>query len=187
MIHNKKMSQSNLISGFENNIVFKIAVVGHHTSGKTSLLQKYTRKSLQKDYMTTLGAQFSKFTAKVDKNYLKLYFWDITDDDKLRSLRRSFLKDSNAGIIVFSYYHEESFELIENLYDNIKEFCGDIPIILLGNLAPYRGSRRRKEVTDKQVLTLTKDRNFTGFFKVDPKDKESFQDIFQFLTISLYN
>ena len=64
------------MSDTESAFVFKITVIGDGAVGKTSLIKKYTQGSFQKDYIKTLGAQFSKYDEEIDGNNVKLFFWD---------------------------------------------------------------------------------------------------------------
>ncbi|MFX0104600.1 MAG: hypothetical protein ACFE75_03805, partial [Candidatus Hodarchaeota archaeon] len=40
-------------------LTFKITVVGDGKVGKTSLIKKFTKGTFKKDYIKTIGAQFS--------------------------------------------------------------------------------------------------------------------------------
>jgi len=60
---------------------FKVIVIGDGTVGKTSLIKKFTQGKFQKDYIKTLGAQFSKFDAEISGDNIKLVFWDIAGQD----------------------------------------------------------------------------------------------------------
>jgi len=55
----------------KKDFVFKITVIGDGGVGKTSLIKKYTQGSFQKQYIKTLGAQFSKYDEKIDGNMVK--------------------------------------------------------------------------------------------------------------------
>ncbi|MHA1490706.1 MAG: hypothetical protein ACTSRI_13740 [Promethearchaeota archaeon] len=57
-------------------------IIGDGAVGKTSLIKKYTQGSFQKDYIKTLGAQFSKYDEKIDGNNCKLFFWDIAGQEE---------------------------------------------------------------------------------------------------------
>jgi len=48
--------------------VFKITVIGDGGVGKTSLIKKYTKGSFKKEYIKTLGAQFSKYDEKIENS-----------------------------------------------------------------------------------------------------------------------
>ncbi|MBD3212248.1 MAG: GTP-binding protein, partial [Candidatus Lokiarchaeota archaeon] len=123
------MSKNDDKKGF----VFKITVIGDGAVGKTSLIKKYTQGSFQKDYIKTLGAQFSKYDEEINGENCKLFFWDIAGQDEWNFMRPTFYKGSKAAIIVFSHTDDESFEHIPDWHEDIKKYCGDIPIVLFGN------------------------------------------------------
>ncbi len=77
------MNNESELKGF----VFKITVIGNGAVGKTSLIKKYTQGSFQKDYIKTLGAQFSKYDEIIDGNNCKLFFWDIAGQEEFNFMR----------------------------------------------------------------------------------------------------
>ena len=96
--------------------VFKITVIGDGAVGKTSLIKKYTKGSFQKDYIKTMGAQFSKYDEEIESENCKLFFWDIAGQDEWNFMRPTFYKGSKAAIIVFSHINENSFKNISKWY-----------------------------------------------------------------------
>jgi small GTP-binding protein len=68
---------------------------------------------------------------------IDIIFWDIAGQDDFLFLRPSFYKGSSASIIVYSLEENNlgtrSFNNITNWYDDIKNFCGEIPIFLFAN------------------------------------------------------
>jgi len=174
------------MSDSENAFVFKITVIGDGAVGKTSLIKKYTQGSFQKDYIKTLGAQFSKFDEEIDDNNVKLFFWDIAGQAEFMFMRPTFYKGSKAAIIVFSHAEgeEESFEHISSWHDDIKKFCGDLPIVLFGNKVDLV---KEKNLDEKKVLDLVKERDFLGYYKTSAKTGNGVYKAFQAIIKELYN
>ncbi|MHA1986833.1 MAG: Rab family GTPase [Promethearchaeota archaeon] len=116
---------------------YKITVVGDVRVGKTSLITKYTLGTFEMDYVETIGAQFSKFDKKINGDGIRLLFWDIAGQRDFDFLRPSFYRDSNAVIIVFSLEKnrlgEGSFKHIESWDQEVKKYCGNIPVVLFAN------------------------------------------------------
>lgn len=116
---------------------FKITVVGDGRVGKTSLIKKFTQGGFQEDYIKTIGAQFSVYFKEIKEDKIKLLFWDIAGQDEFNFARPSFFKNSSAAIIVYSLEEndlgKDSFNHISNWYDDIIQFCGEIPIVLFAN------------------------------------------------------
>ena len=170
----------------ENAFVFKITVIGDGAVGKTSLIKKYTQGSFQKDYIKTLGAQFSKYDEELDGNNVKLFFWDIAGQAEFMFMRPTFYKGSKAAIIVFSHApeEEESFEHVINWHDDIKKFCGDLPIVLFGNKIDLINE---DELDDKNVKDLVKKRKFLGYYRTSAKTGSGVYEAFQAIIKDLYN
>ncbi|MHA1254624.1 MAG: Rab family GTPase [Promethearchaeota archaeon] len=174
------------MSDSENAFVFKITVIGDGAVGKTSLIKKYTQGSFQKDYIKTLGAQFSKYDEEIEGNNVKLFFWDIAGQAEFMFMRPTFYKGSKAAIIVFSHAEgeEESYEHISSWHDDIKKFCGDLPIIIFGNKVDLV---KEKNLDQKKVLDLVKERDFLGYYKTSAKTGNGVYKAFQAIIKELYN
>jgi small GTP-binding protein len=116
---------------------YKITVVGDGRVGKTSLIEKFTRGSFKKEYIKTLGAQFSLYDKKINNDKIRLMFWDIAGQDKFYFLRPSFFNNTKAAIIVYSLEENklgrESFNHITYWFNIIIKHCKNIPIIVFAN------------------------------------------------------
>ncbi|MFW9829992.1 MAG: GTP-binding protein, partial [Candidatus Thorarchaeota archaeon] len=86
----------------EIKLVFKITIIGDGGVGKTSLIRRFTESSFNKDYIKTIGAQFSVYNKQIENVNIRLLFWDIAGQDEFSFLKPSFFKNSNASIIVYS-------------------------------------------------------------------------------------
>lgn len=174
------MSKNDDKKGF----VFKITVIGDGAVGKTSLIKKYTQGSFQKDYIKTLGAQFSKYDEEINGENCKLFFWDIAGQDEWNFMRPTFYKGSKAAIIVFSHTDDKSFEHIPTWHDDIKKYCGEIPIVLFGNKLDLVNE---DELDDEKVEDLVDKRDFLNYFKTSAKTGTGVYKGFQAIIKELYN
>ncbi|MCP6719559.1 MAG: hypothetical protein KJI71_05070 [Patescibacteria group bacterium] len=62
------------------NFRFKIAVIGDSQVGKTSLMEKFTKISFDKNYGKTFGVRVSMFESESEGNIIRLLFWDIANN-----------------------------------------------------------------------------------------------------------
>ncbi|KKM94921.1 hypothetical protein LCGC14_1193360, partial [marine sediment metagenome] len=81
---------------------FKVAVIGDSQVGKTSLMDKFTKSSINRDYGKSLGVQVSMFDSEIEGNMIRLLFWDIAGSDEYHFLRLQIFKETRAALIVFS-------------------------------------------------------------------------------------
>ncbi len=172
----------------ERGFVFKITVIGDGAVGKTSLIKKYTQGSFQKDYIKTLGAQFSKYDEKIDGDNCKLFFWDIAGQREFDFMRPTFYKGSKAAIIVFSQenseHGKESITSISEWHDDIKKYCGELPIVLLGNKIDLV---KNQNLNDNIIKKIVKQRKFLGYYKTSAKTGAGVYEAFQTIIKELYN
>ena len=166
---------------------FKITVIGDGQVGKTSLIQKFTQGSFEKDYVKTLGAQFSKFDKEIGGDETRLIFWDIAGQDDFRFLLPTFYRESNAAIIVFSLEENElgtrSFEHVFNWYENIKKYCGEIPMILFGNKVDLV---EEDELDNSEVQDFVEAHGFLGYYLTSAKTGQRVHDAFNSIINELY-
>jgi small GTP-binding protein len=173
-------------SGERKDFVFKITVIGDGGVGKTSLIKKYTKGSFKKEYIKTLGAQFSKYDEKIEGSAVKLFFWDIAGQAEFSFMRPTFYKGSKAAIIVFSHAPDEldkSFNHIYDWHEDIKKYCGDIPIVLFGNKIDLVDDG---SIEIDKVEEVVDERDFLGFYKTSAKTGNGVYEAFQAIIKNLY-
>jgi len=178
---------------FEKGFGFKITVIGEPAVGKTSLIKKYTQGSFQKEYISTLGTQFSKYEEVIEGEKVELFLWDIAGQDSFEALRQRFYKGSSGTIIVFSHAPEEtgSFNRIEKWISDIKQNCGSIPMVLFGNkvdLVDERelSSNQNLPTADSIVESYAKEKRFLGYFKTSALTGQGVKEAFKALVKKLY-
>ncbi|MFX1311573.1 MAG: Rab family GTPase [Promethearchaeota archaeon] len=166
---------------------FKIAVVGDGRVGKTSLIKKFTKGSFVKDYIKTIGAQFSVFEKEMDGDYIKLLFWDIAGQDTFHFLRPSFFKSSKAAIIVYSLEEnklgEDSFNHISDWCEDVNRYCGNIPIVLFANKVDLVDEN---DIVQSKIQEVIKKRNFLNYYITSAKTGHGVIEAFNAIINELY-
>ncbi|MFW9866711.1 MAG: Rab family GTPase [Candidatus Thorarchaeota archaeon] len=166
---------------------FKITVIGDGGVGKTSLIRKYTEGAFEKDYVKTMGAQFSIFDKDMNGDEIKLIFWDIAGQDDFKFLHPLFYKESKACIIVYSLEENnlgtDSFTHIENWYNESYKYCGDIPVVLFANKVDLVNEN---ELDNTKVQKIVDNYNFLGFFLTSAKTGEGVIEAFNAIIEKLY-
>jgi len=172
---------------------FKITVIGDAAVGKTSLIKKYTQGSFQKDYISTLGTQFSKYGEVVDGEKVELYLWDIAGQDSFEALRQRFYTGSSGAIIVFSHAPEQtkSYEHVNKWLTDLKNHCGNIPIVLFGNKIDLIDNRELESnpnlpIANAKVEDFLKENRFIGYYKTSALTGQGVTDAFKALVKKLY-
>lgn len=176
------------MTDIKDKFVFKIVVVGDTAVGKTSLIKKFTQGTFQEDYIKTIGAQLSSYEDKANGDKIELFFWDIAGQDVFHFLRPAFYQGSRGAIVVYSLedsnHGKKSLEHIDEWHEDIKDHCGVVPTILLGNKVDLIDAEKLKE---KKVLKLVNKQGFIGYYKTSAKTGEGVIDAFQALIEVLYH
>ena len=172
---------------------FKITVVGDGAVGKTSLIKRYTTNTFEKDYISTLGMQFSRYEETINGEMVELFLWDLAGQESFVSLREKFYRGSSGAIIVFSLAPEEfeSYHHVVKWLSNINEACGRIPIILFGNKADLvdqnaLASSADYATSDVHVKKLAQDHNIMEYLKTSALTGQGVKEGFQRLVFKLY-
>jgi len=166
---------------------FKITVIGDGSVGKTSLIKKFTQGSFEKDYVKTIGAQFSIYNKEIDNDQIRLIFWDIAGQDDFNFLRPSFYRESSAAIIIFSLEENNlgnlSFEHITKWHGDIKKFCGEIPVIIFANKVDLV---EEDSLDETKIQKIVKDRNFLEYYITSAKTGQGVIEAFNSIIEKLY-
>jgi len=167
---------------------FKITIIGDGSVGKTSLIKKFTHGSFQKEYIKTIGAQFSKYDVEISGDQVRLLFWDIAGQDDFLFLRPSFYRESKAAIIVFSLEENDlgkrSFNHLNDWDEDIKKYCGDIPIVVFANKVDLVDEQNLNKAKIQGVM---KERNFLDYYLTSAKTGQGVHEAFNAIINELYS
>ncbi|MFW9942981.1 MAG: Rab family GTPase [Candidatus Thorarchaeota archaeon] len=167
---------------------FKITIIGDGSVGKTSLIKKFTHGSFQKEYIKTIGAQFSRYDVEISGDQVSLLFWDIAGQDDFVFLRPSFYKESKAAIIVFSLEENDlgkrSFNHLNDWHEVIKKHCGDIPIVVFANKVDLVDE---KNLNKAKIQGFVKERDFLDYYLTSAKTGQGVHEAFNAIINELYS
>lgn len=166
---------------------FKVTVIGDGSVGKTSLIKKFTQGTFEKDYVKTIGAQFSIYNKEIDNDQIRLILWDIAGQDDFNFLRPSFYRESSAAIIIFSLEENNlgnlSFEHIAKWHSDIKQFCGEVPIVIFANKVDLV---EEDSLDETKIQKIVKDRNFLEYYITSAKTGQGVIEAFNSIIEKLY-
>ncbi len=167
---------------------FKISIIGDGGVGKTSLIKKFTKGTFEKDYIQTIGAQFSRYDIEIDGDLINLIFWDIAGQDDFKFLHPLFYRESKGCIIVFSLEEndlgKESFNHIENWQNELKKYCSDIPVVLFANKVDLI---ENVNLIKTNIQEFIRERKFLGYFLTSAKTGQGVHEAFNIIIEKLYN
>ncbi|UCC20952.1 MAG: GTP-binding protein [Promethearchaeota archaeon] len=167
---------------------FKIVVIGDGGVGKTSLIKKFTHGTFEKDYIKTIGAQFTKLEKEINKDKISLVFWDIAGQSTFDFLNPLFYRESRACIIVYSLEENElgseSFKHIENWYDEMKMRCGNIPVVIFANKIDLI---EESHLDTSKIQIITNKLKVLNYYITSAKTGQGVNDAFNIIIEKLYH
>ena len=110
---------------------FKVVILGETTVGKTSIVNVATTGKFTENQLPTVSANFQVKNINIEGVNVKLNLWDTAGQERYRSLAPIFYRESDFIILVYSINNKFSFDSIHTWYENIKEDCINMPIILI--------------------------------------------------------
>uniref|UniRef100_A0A8C9PHZ7 Uncharacterized protein n=1 Tax=Spermophilus dauricus TaxID=99837 RepID=A0A8C9PHZ7_SPEDA len=131
----------------------KLVIVGDGACGKTCLLIVFSKDQFPEVYVPTV---FENYIAdiEVDGKQVELALWDTAGQEDYDRLRPLSYPDTDVILMCFSIDSPDSLENIpEKWTPEVKHFCPNVPIILVGNKKDLRQDEhtRRELAKMKQV------------------------------------
>jgi small GTP-binding protein len=149
----------------------KIVVVGDAAVGKTSLIIRYVKGVFNPSYILTLGVNFFIQDISIGEKTLRLQIWDTAGQERFGPVRQKYYKGARGAVLVFDLAKSESFERLDFWIKEVKNACGDIPMIFVGNKAdlhPSVTSEQIQEFASSYHLTYVETSAKTGMNTVKP-------------------
>ena len=146
---------------------FKLLVLGAPAVGKTSLIRRFTTGKFSETYSKTLGADFLiKFVDYPDRGLrVLLQIWDLAGDARFRFIRRDYYQEAQGAILVFDITRKPTYHEIRETHQNLLNYCGKVPCIVIGNKNDLLDERG---VSEEEGKNLAKELGFE-FYETSAK------------------
>ncbi len=100
----------------------KIIILGSSTVGKSSIYLRYFNNKFNVNTMVTVGVDFkTKYFKFDDEKEIKINFVDTAGQEKYRAISQNYLKGTDGVIFVFDLTKKETFQLIADWMQFMKE------------------------------------------------------------------
>ena len=157
---------------------FKVSLLGEAGVGKTSLILRYVKNFYKEDLKSTIGTNFMTKTMTVGTSKVQLLIFDIGAQKIFSSMRVKYFQGSNAAIAVFDVTSRESLHALPEWIISVKDVCGNIPIIIVGNKADLTDDR----VVLRSDAEALADRFNCTYEEASAKTGESVEVVFEKIT-----
>ena len=162
----------------EEEIVYKVLLLGDSSVGKTCFLLRYCDKSFQDVHLSTIGLDYrlKSMTLKNNKN-IKLQIWDTAGQDRFRAITKNYYKGANGIILIYDISTTQTFENVKVWINQIKEEANaNVIIYLVGNKIDLPKDKRT--VSEEEGQKLADEYKFL-FKEASAKEGTNVNEIFQ--------
>ena len=143
--------------------------LGNSSVGKTSYILRYTEKTFEEVYLTTLGIDFKTKIIKLPNNQkYRIDYYDTAGQERYKSISLNAIKNTQGVILMYDITNKKSFDAITKWMKDIIEAKGqDFPIVLLGNKCDMEQERQvtkdeGEQLAQKYNLSFFETSNKTG-------------------------
>ncbi|KAL3974497.1 hypothetical protein ACER0C_023123 [Sarotherodon galilaeus] len=169
----------------------KLVIVGDGACGKTCLLIVFSKDQFPEVYVPTV---FENYIAdiEVDTKQVELALWDTAGQEDYDRLRPLSYPDTDVILMCFSIDSPDSLENIpEKWTPEVKHFCPNVPIILVGNKKDLRNdehTRRELAKMKQEPVKPEEGRDMAnrisafGYLECSAKTKDGVRDVFEMAT-----
>ena len=137
----------------ENEVVYKILLLGDTNVGKTGFLSYYLNGYFPSNFLQTIGINsYSKYIQMDDGKKVKLNLYDTAGSRRFLPLTFTHYNNSDAIILIYDITKKTSFDILYDLIGYIKKnFPKKNPLFLVGN---------KKDDEEHRVLTKEQGEKF---------------------------
>ncbi len=126
----------------EYDYVCKIVILGDSGVGKSTLLTYHTTEIFKRIYDPTIGVEFDSKIITVDKQRVKVHYWDTSGNPSYHPATYSYFKNTRVFILIFNLTNRASLDNAENIWLPLIKSASNNPnnvkIILVGTQSDYK-------------------------------------------------
>ena len=165
--------------------IFKVLVIGSLGTGKSCVVERFTRNKFNCVHNSTVGVDFSSMLTTINNNErIKLHIWDTAGNRAFGPIINSYYRGVAGAIIVFDITKRHTFEAINDWYGQIQEHSDNVnmPILLLGNKCD---NESRRGVSREEAELVAKTLNMI-YYETSAKKDINIHECFHALIKNIY-
>ncbi|OMJ81760.1 hypothetical protein SteCoe_17701 [Stentor coeruleus] len=156
-------------------ISLRIPILGLSYVGKTQIMNRFILNNFNPSYHETTRANFLTKELELENKIATIEIWDTIGLEHTHSLGRSFLRGTNAIILVYSCDSNESLESLKTIFETNKNYYPSEHIYII--FANKKDSNNR-QVSYEKGLQFATNIN-AGFFEVSAMTGENIEEAFR--------
>lgn len=140
--------------------------------GKTTFIKRYCVGS-DPSWKRTIGVQIFKLKQDINLSgdNISLCFWNISNH--FHQMRILF-NGASGGIIMYDITNKNSLSKVLEWSHKVREYCGNIPVLLIGNKLDLE---EKREVSKPHGILVKEKNNLTSFSEISVKTGERVENM----------
>ena len=150
------------MSNEENEIKYKIILLGDSSVGKTCIFKKITTGQFNQKSISTIGMDrrtlffdinINKPGEEEKKHNCEIQLWDTAGQERFRSITQTYYNSSQGLLFIYDITKKETFDNLDEWINNVKDSLGgnNYLMILIGNkLDLVEEEPDKREVTTEE-------------------------------------
>ena len=165
----------------------KLVIVGDGACGKTCLLSTFSKDEFPEVHVPTVF-ETDVADIEVDGTLVELALWDTAGQEDYDRLRPLSYPDTDVIVMCFSIDNPDSLaNTLEKWTPEVRHFCPNVPIILVGNKKDLRNDERtttelskmKQEPVKSEEGSLICERiKANAYLECSAKTREGVRDVF---------
>lgn len=146
----------------------KVAVVGDHNVGKTSITHRFCKESrLDESPKVTIGIDYYVKRVEFDGSRLRLAIWDTAGQEQFNCLASSYYRDAQIVLIVFDCSKKWSPERCSHWIQQARNYCNlNVVFMLVANkvdlIVPRTRNEKYRSFADEENILFAETSAKTG-------------------------
>ena len=127
------MSEEIIEQGYDGEL--KIILLGEVFTGKTSLINAYTKEKFNPEVSTTTSPSYFSKLITVGNQTILVNIWDTAGQEKFRSMNKIYIKKSNIVLFIYDITRKKTFKELSFWVKYVENCIGKDNIIfcVVGN------------------------------------------------------
>ena len=181
-------------------IEYKFILLGDSSVGKSAIFKRLSGTSFSPNQIATIGTEKEILNfddLEIDKNNhrnFKIVLFDTAGQERYRAITKSYFRDSQGIVLIYSIVDEESFKHIEAWLDSIKDSLSDWKrsgyiVMLLGNkLDIAEENKEQRMILKEEAEKICSEQGiyWGGECSAKTFDENKFKEIFEKFMKQIY-
>uniref|UniRef100_A0A1I7SWK3 Ras-like GTP-binding protein Rho1 n=2 Tax=Bursaphelenchus xylophilus TaxID=6326 RepID=A0A1I7SWK3_BURXY len=157
----------------------KVVVVGDGSCGKTSLIIAHSSGQFSEQYIPTAFDDFS-VEALVNGKPDMITVSDTAGEEDFSSMRPLSYPDADVFLVCYSVENTDSLKHIQEKWvPEIRHFCPNTPIVIIGNKKDIRDENNRPVVSIEEAEQVARKASGVSLIECSAKTKENVKKVFE--------